>query len=215
MISFKKKEKTEKPSGEHGSHFDVCFAGLNLVKIIVMMSVNKPDQSKEYIVNLPDFKNAKLVVNTKIIDESLLVTVLLVNGQLYSSYPINRSFTRLKGCKNPKVVEWKNELEGWISVSAGNARLDFFPIDYYKNKEKYNKLKQLSIGFSGIAYSISKAQNDEIESKYGKFKTDKMACLLPINLKEKNTFPDDYFFRGEVLDIQSEKVDGKSFFVKV
>jgi len=212
MFGFWKKKK---PSGSHGSHFSACFPEEGLAQMMVKLSVNKPDKSEELLVNLPDFKNAKLIVDSKIIDESLLVKVLIVNGTIYTAYPINRNFVKLKDCKNPKVNEWQNELEGWVNIHAGPATLEFFAVDYYKNKDRYKNSKQLDISFSGIAYSISKSKGEEFDSKYGKIKTDKMCCLIPVDFKEENAFPDDYFFRGEVLDIKTDKVDGNSFFVKV
>jgi len=213
MFNFwKKKEK--KPTGGQGNHFAACFPEEGLTQKIVTTSINKPDNSEEFHVNVPDFKNAKLNVYSKLIDKSLIVNVLLINKNLYTAYPINKKFSKIKKCQNPRVTEWQNEMEAWVEVDVEPTVLKFFPTDYYKNKDKYENSKGLDIVFSGIAYHISKQREEDIVTKKGTFKTGKTCVLLKADYTVDSSFPDDYFFGGEILDIKTGK-DYKLFLVKI
>ena len=193
----------EKPAGGHGSHFDISVGDMELVKGLVMYAANEPDTKENLETETPSFGKSTLFVGIKETNKYLSIFSQIVNKQLYTAYPKN-----LNTLKYPitvkKVTEWENVLEAWIEVQIFESNLNFFALDYYKNKMRYKIDGRLNINLSAFAYRIKKAEERKLKTKEGKEVTTKSMCaILPYSIQNKNAFQDDYWFQGQVIDIIS------------
>lgn len=201
---FKKSSETksvdnEAPSGSHGSHFEAVLGNLNLVKGLVMMAASEPDRKEDLKVETPAFGKTPAHIGIKAVNAALEVLSLVVNGQFYTGYPININTTKYEA-EVKGVAQWKNALEGWVTAKIGDATLNFFAIDYYKNKAKYAPSSKLKVKLGAFAYSVTKGNEGTIGKKE-KFSIDKMCAILPASLKRESAYPDDYLFQGQVMDV--------------
>ncbi len=194
-----KSVSNEAPSGGHGSHFEAALGNMKLVEGLVMMAAGEPDKKEDLKVETPAFGKTSANVGIKGVNASLDVLSLVVNGQLYTGYPINTNTTKYETIVK-SVDQWKNALEAWVTANTGDATLSFFALDYYKNKGKYAAGSKLKVKLGAFAYRVTKA-NEGIVGKKEKFAVDKMCAILPASLKSESAYPDDYMFQGQVIDI--------------
>lgn len=187
------------PSGSHGSHFEAALGDMKLVEGLAMMAASEPDRKEDLKVETPAFGKTPAHVGIKGINASLEVLSLVVNDQFYTAYPVNTNTTKyeviVKG-----VVQWKNALEGWITAKVGDATLNFFALDYYKNKAKYSSGSKLKVKLGAFAYSVTKGSEGTVGKKQ-KFSVDRMCAILPASMKSESAYPDDYMFQGQVMDV--------------
>ncbi len=190
-----KSSEPKKPSGGHGSHWQAVLGekGMPLLERIVMNSVQKAETSQ---------KLGDLQTHRARLHELFVTSTITVAGKLYTSYPISSygdSFTvALNG-----ITEWANGVEAWANFTLGKAGLSAFATDYWSKKELYSSNKDASLKLAGIAYSMLKGGVLQIPApKQTLTIGETTSMILPMAWlePEKGWFPDDYTYRGPVLE---------------
>ncbi|MBI4015530.1 MAG: hypothetical protein HY362_02340 [Candidatus Aenigmarchaeota archaeon] len=206
------------PSGGHGSHFKISMGNTDFIADIVLDTFKTP--SAFGIINIKiHSKEYYCYIVKKFITKLLSITSIAVDHNITTAYPVNMKIANYKA-KIKHITEWKNSIEAWITVQISEVGLTFFALDYYKNL--YRTGKYCNIAISAFAYLLRPATNNVIAARGGKrYSTNVMCALLPYSILNKNAFPDEYWFRGQIIDIIEDdkiklfKPKNKLFKIKV
>ena len=188
----------------HGSHWCAALGDFDREKAINTWTACAGGGSVEKL-------NGNSLFSQKLNDAINSIVIIGKTGKTMTMYP---QMSLGEPC-DVKISEIKEEQNGeaWVQVKVKDASLCLFATDYLKNRSKYKIGAKRRMRISAIAYSVfNKPADKAIEINGKKIATKGMCAILPLDLKHKTVYPDDYLYRGQIMD---KKNFSSGFAVKV
>ncbi len=191
-------------NGTHGSHWEIVGLEGEAIHELLQETLTKGEPTRQvwrgYNIETQQEQDNELISLIHAPGD-MQCQVLLVNGSLWSAYPVpqKRITHPLEGLGH--IIRWTNRIEGqWQFKVLGASLAAFDPNFYNQRGEVIPRTNQMH--FSAIAYGVRKHQRREQTKKGTKFSKD-FAAILPASFE--GAFPDDWMFIMPVRERQ--KVD--------
>lgn len=182
--------RTERPSGDHGSHWGALTDDDEAIRGHVIECIEEGDP----IEGRP-IEDADEVVGYRRAPGAVGTTVVTTDGNVRTAYPT------LEGVTQPlrldEVRAWRNGVEAQLRGELGDAELGLFDVDYFA-REPYEPGEAYDVSLAALAYGLNPAEDEVLTDESGeRFSTAGVAAYVPM----EDGDVDDYLFQTTVTDV--------------
>lgn len=180
---------TERPSGDHGSHWGALTNDDAAIRDRVVECIEAGDPIQGRPIEdgeVVGYRHAPGAVGT---------TAVTVDERVYTAYPT------LEGVTQPlrldEIRAWRNGVEAQLRGTVGGNEVGLFDADYFA-RDPYDPGETYDVSIAGLAYGLNPADGEVLTDEQGRrFSTEGVAAYVPLEDGDL----DDYLFQTRVTDV--------------